>query len=405
MDKTRGPAYAAGKCLPNLWERTVNMHRNRRWILGLLFLWFLPFTGCDGGGSLRVMPSGVTLYETGSDVRSLAIQDGFAGMVLREGALEILDVSHPMAPRLLARFSTDPEAKAAMLDGILFLLDRSGLRRFDPAAAGGPVELAPIPLEFVAGDERSTVRDLAAGPERLFALYERYLGPGPIQSLYFAITPEGEATPFYAGGRFDRMDDILAVAENRLYARRGKSALFIDVDGPIGDGERRAAYSFRITSNPQVGPLDLQYDPTRHRMFEVIQKVEEAEGLPLFFVVHENRAEPIQGEFPGSVDAAETARLPFTGAVDRGFTVYATAMAVDGDRVYIALVSGEIAVFDVTQSDAPFRLDTLDTGLPDPADITELRRREMRIVDGHLFLGGEPGLIIRTLPEWAPEGT
>lgn len=405
MDKTRGPAYAAGKCLPNLWERTVNMHRNRRWILGLLFLWFLPFTGCDGGGSLRVMPSGVTLYETGSDVRSLAIQDGFAGMVLREGALEILDVSHPMAPRRLARFPAEPEGKVAILDGLLFLLEKTGIRRFDPDATAGPVELAPIPLKPVGAYGEATACALAAGPERLFALYERYLGPGPIQSLYYVVTPEGDATPFYAGGRFDRMDDILAAEKNRLYARRGKSALFIDVDGPIGDGERRAAYSFRITSNPQVGPLDLQYDPAAHRLFEVIQKVEEAEGLPLFFVVYENRAEPIQGEFPESVNAVETARLPFTGAVDRGFTVYATAMAADGDRVYIALVSGEIAVFDMTQSDAPFRLDTLDTGLPDPADITELRQREMRIVDGHLFIGSEPGLIILKLPEWTPEGT
>jgi hypothetical protein len=324
-------------------------------------------------------------------------------MVLREGALEILDVSDPLAPRRLARFPAEPEAKVAILDGTLFLLERSGVRRFDLWAARGPLELASVPLKPVGDYGEATVRALAAGPERVFALYERYLGPGPIQSLYYAITPEGVARPFYAGGPYDRMDDILGLEENRLYARRGKSALFIEVEAPIADWEHRAAYSFRITSNPQVGPLDLQYDPVTHRMFEVIQKVEEAEGLPLFFVVYENPAEPIQGEFPESVTAAETARLPFTGEVDRGFTVYAKAMAVDGNRAYVALINGDIAVFDVTQSDAPFRLDTLDTGLPDPADIGELREREMRISDGHLFIGSQQGLIVLALPEWTPE--
>lgn len=370
--------------------------------LGLFSVLLLALTGCGDGGSGTTLQSNAALHETDSGVRSLAVRDGFAGAVLREGALEILDVSDPLTPRLLARFSAGPEAKVAMLDGFLYLLEETELRRFDLSAAGGPVERASVPLRAADGYGAVMSRSLAPGSERVFALYGLYTGPGPPSVLFYAIGPEGDATPFHAGGFFDFMTDILAAEPNRLYTRHRDELFVINIEAPLAASETRPDYSLRITRNPQVMPLDIQYDPATHRMLEVIQKVEEAEGLPLFFVVYENPAEPIQGEFPESVDAVEMARLPFTGGVDRGFTVYAKAMAVDGDRAYVALINGEIAVFDVTQSETPFQLDTLDTGLPDPADITELRQREMRIADGHLFIGSEQGLIVLELPEYAP---
>lgn len=356
----------------------------------ILCLLSLVFTGCDNGSSNHssddVLPVvsleyGV-LIPTASDVRRFDVNGNIAYVVTADGVLQVMDVSDSHYPKLIDSFTVDPEADIAFGDGMLYVLEKNILRVFD---AGDPhaikhqqdIELqkkpdSPYPVSYLSS--------LACHNGRIFSVLMTITYRGMPYTYFYAMDAAyPEEVQSYLMDMPTNADQIAGADGDWIYAPYYANISRMDT----GDLANIQFETMRLNA---IEPLELAVAGQTACFINQTG----ANDYPLALAVAD-----VSGATDDSIDPLGI--LPFTGKTDRGVTVYPKSLAIQNDMVYVALLSGELMVFDIRIPQRPKQLTTIDYGIVDPIGVPEIRFRDMEITQDTAFIGCSQGLVILDL--------
>ena len=171
-------------------------------------------------------------------------------------------------------------------------------------------------------------------------------------------------------------DTIIGIDEDILYMQRYSDIFAVDVSNLKNIQQSQIHLD-------AIDPLEMTV--TKHTAYFISQTGDSANPLALNIADLETSSD-------ATFVAAQS--LPFTGKTDRSVSVYPKALTVKNDKVYVALLSGELLIFDDSISNSPKFLKSLDYEIIDPIGVPEIKFRDMQIFEDQAFIGCSRGLVI-----------
>lgn len=356
----------------------------------IYFLSYL-FTGCDGGssshGSNDTIPvvhieNGILLPTT-SDVRRFAVENGIVYLVSADGKLINIDISNINYPKKMNVIPADPEADIASAKGAIYVLEKNILRVFDADDPNNfqhnrDIELQKIepsyPLDFLYH------YSILCNQGRIFSLLWIIPPRGPPWSYFYALDTS-HLERVYSYPLEGNADRIVGAEDDLVYLNRYADISIMNT----GDLNNMQSETFSLNT---IDPLELAV--ADQKAYFISQTG--ADDYPLSLTIANIDTST---DDPANILGA----LKFTGKKDRGVSVYPKALAIWNQAVYVALLSGELMLFDVNNPMQPVHIKTIDYGIVDPVGVPEIRFRQIEIIDEKAFIGCSTGLVILNLAD------
>ncbi|MFZ2632927.1 MAG: InlB B-repeat-containing protein [Desulfosalsimonadaceae bacterium] len=354
-------------------------------LCGMIFCFLsLLFTGCGSGSSSDSLPvvtleNGV-MIPTASDVRRLETADGMAYFVTADALLHIVNISDINVPREMDAIPVDPEADIALGGGMLYVLEKNILRIFDATDPDSIRHRQDIELQKIidSPDPVSYFSSLAYHNGRVFAVLMSWTSHGAPYTYFYAMDA-ARPEEVHAYLMEENADQIVGADGDVVYANHYANISLMDT-GDLNHIQSEtiglsAVDSLRLAVADQTACFINQTG---------------ANDYPLALAIAD-----ISGAPADPVDPSGT--LPFTGKADRGVSVYPKALVIQNQAAFVALISGELVIFDIHDPDHPEQIKTIDYGVVDAIGVPEIRFRDMEILDDTAFIGCSKGLVILDL--------
>ncbi len=356
-------------------ELKVNQYK-KLYILGVMIgIYIFLLMGCNDDSESEtidtvILDNGILAFMS-DDVRRFDIDRPIAYMVTKDARLQLVYLSDLQKPKSIYRMQVNPQTDVCVDNQVLYILQENRLSLYDVRNPAKPIKKQDIDLEIT---EPTITGSIVFNEGRIFILILVGFDHGPPYSYF--ILADAVAPTRMIKYQMENADKIVGVDGDRVYTQRYGDLFVVDVSNP---------------AHIQSSQIDLTSpDPLAVAVSgQTAYLVNRTGGTPHTLALSVMDLNSLSESF-----SKEIARIPFAGRADRGVSAYPKSIVIANHMAYVALITGELVLFDVSAPAAPMWIKTIDYGVVDAVEITEIRYRRMLVKGTTAYIGGADGLVM-----------